>query len=131
MSEITYWCVQFLLTTAIGDETSLFFQIGDSNTVRLGDPIKLIGYSNYAEGDSWDLMHTSLRKKSRLFGHPLFEVACNIYHGASGGIALDKEDRIVGIICAGIESMEEEPTNSKQGFIPINTIIHDIEIQGY
>ena len=115
----------------IGDDASLFFQIGDSNTIGLGDPIKLIGYSNYIKGDSWDLMPTSLRKKSQFLGHPLFEVACNVYHGASGGIVLDKEDRIIGIICAGVESIEEEPTNSKQGFIPINTIIHDIEKQGY
>lgn len=115
----------------IGDGTDLYFQIGDSSTLLLGDPIKLIGYSNYCKGDSWDMMPTTVRKKSHFLGHPLFEVACSIYHGASGGIVLDKEDRIVGLICAGVESAEESSTNSKQGFIPINTIIHDIANQGY
>ena len=114
----------------IGDRTDLCFQIGDSDTLVLGDPIKLIGYSSYIKGDSWDLMPTSFRKRSQYFGHPLFEVACNVYHGASGGIVLDKEDRIVGLICAGVESVEESSANSKQGFIPINTIIQDIVKKG-
>ena len=33
-------------------------------------------------------------------------------------------------ICAGVESVEESSTNSKQGFIPINTIIQDIVKKG-
>ena len=44
--------------------------------------------------------------------------------------AVAKEDRIVGLICAGVESVEESSTNSKQGFIPINTIIQDIVKKG-
>lgn len=111
-------------------EAKSHFQIGDSDTLVLGDPVKMIGYSSYQEGDSWDMMKTSFRKKSKYFGHPLYEVSTNVFHGASGGIVLDKEDRIVGLICAGVESMEESTTNSKQGFIPINTILQDIAQQG-
>ena len=115
---------------SMDDENDLYFQLGDSNTLVLGDPVKVIGYPNHCDGDSWELLKTDFKKKTKLFGHPLYEVTLAIRHGASGGVVLDKEDRIVGLICAGVESMEESPAVYKQGFIPINAILQDIAIQG-
>ena len=61
----------------------------------------------------------------------LYLVDKNVFHGASGGIVLDKNDQIIGLICAGIASMDLPANNSKQGFIPINTVLQDIEQQGF
>ena len=113
------------------EDVPYFFQLGDSNKLRLGDPVKMIGYSDFSKGDSWDVISTSVRKTSRLFGHPLYLVDKNVFHGASGGIVLDKNDQIIGLICAGIASMDLPANNSKQGFIPINTVLQDIEQQGF
>lgn len=115
----------------IGDELSDFFPIGNSDELDLGDAVRLVGFSNFSEGDSYDYVSTSIRKKTRHFGHPLYAVKDNIFHGASGGIVLDSEDRIVGLISAGIESLDDSQSNDKQGFIPINTILGDIRQQGY
>ena len=106
-----------------------FFEVGDSSTLQLGNSVKLIGYSSYNEGDSYDLMNTDIRKISNYFHHPLYEVSTTVFHGASGGIVLDERDRVVGLICAGVESMDEADINSKQGFIPINTILQEISYQ--
>ncbi len=115
---------------SMDDGNDLYFPLGDSSSLGLGDPVKVIGYPNHCEGDTWELLKTDFKKKTQLFGHPLYEVTLAVRHGASGGVVLDKEDRIVGLICAGVESMEESPSEFKQGFIPINTILQDIAIKG-
>ena len=63
------------------------------------------------------------------FNAPLFVVKDNLFHGESGGVVLDKEDKIVGIIRTGIETLEEQPI-SKPGFVPIHLITEDINKKG-
>ena len=113
------------------DGTEEHFVIGNSDSLALGDPVKLIGYPNHSKGDSWALLKADFTKKTRLFGHPLYEVTHPVRHGASGGVVLNKEDQIIGLICAGVESMDDSAFDGKQGFIPINTILKDIALQGY
>ena len=112
------------------DGTDFYFPLGNSDSLKLGDPVKLIGYPNHFKGDSWEYLKTDLTKKTQLFGHPLYEVTHTVRHGASGGVVLNNEDQIVGLICAGVESMDDSPFDSKQGFIPINTILQDVASQG-
>ena len=109
---------------------SSFFPIGNSDNLTLGDSVRLIGFSNYMEGDSYDIIPTSVRKKTNLFGYPLFAVNDNVYHGMSGGVVLDAEDRVVGLISSGIEASGDSVNKDKQGFIPINAILEDINHKG-
>lgn len=104
-----------------------FFTIGNSNTLKIGDVVKIIGFPNFAKGDSYEMRLTEVCKKTTLFNAQLYAVSGNIYHGASGGVVLDKDNRIVGIIRAGIETIEEQPTFEKHGFVPINIVINDID----
>ncbi|NLD48780.1 MAG: hypothetical protein GX660_16575, partial [Clostridiaceae bacterium] len=107
-----------------------YFRIGDSDTLNIGDQVKLIGFPNFIKGDSYDLRFTEVCRKTQLFGTPLFAVTDNIFHGASGGIVLDKNNRIVGIIRAGIETTADNESFDKPGFVPINLVISDIENKG-
>jgi hypothetical protein len=105
---------------------------GDSNLEGplLWTSANNIVYPNHSKGDSWEFLKTDFTKKTQLFGHPLYEVTRQVRHGASGGVVLDEEDQIVGLICAGVESMDDSAFDGKQGFIPINTILQDIALQG-
>ena len=114
---------------SMGNEPDHYFQLGDSGTLHLGDPVILIGYPEYCKGDSWDYLKTTIRKKSKLFEHELYEVDSIIRHGESGGIVLDKNERIIGLICAGVSSMDDA-INCKHGFVPINIILEDIAKRG-
>ncbi len=113
------------------DGSEEYFLIGNSDSLSVGDPVKLIGYPNHSKGDSWALLKTDLKKKTNYFRHPLYEVTLPVHHGASGGVVLDKEDQIVGLICAGVESLDDPTFDGKQGFIPINIILQDIALHGY
>lgn len=107
-----------------------YFKIGDSNILKIGDRVKIIGFPNFVKGDSYELRLTEICKKTKLFGAPLFAVSDNIFHGASGGVVLDIDNRIVGIVRAGIETIEESISFDKSGFVPINLVISDIDNKG-
>lgn len=107
-----------------------YFHIGDSDTLKIGDQVKLIGFPNFIKGDSYDLRITEICKKTQFFGAPLFAVNDPIFHGASGGIVLDKDNRIVGVIRTGIETSADNKLFDKPGFVPINLVISDIDNKG-
>lgn len=55
-----------------------------------------------------------------------------IYHGASGGVVLDENEKVVGIVKAGIQTCtpkEELLSNQQQGFVPINLVMQHIREQ--
>jgi len=106
------------------------FQIGDSQSLNIGEKVKVIGFPNHMEGDTYYNRSTEICKKTRLFNTPLFAVKDSIIHGMSGGLVLDKDNKVVGIIRAGIETAEEQIMISKQGFVPIDLITKDIDQKG-
>ena len=111
------------------EESSQSFAIGDSRNLKIGEPVKVIGYASFMQGDTYDLRSTEICRKTMFFRAPLFVVKDNLFHGESGGVVLDKENRIVGIIRTGIETAEEQPIN-KQGFVPIHLVTEDINKKG-
>ena len=52
-------------------------------------------------------------------GAEMFTVNGRVVHGSSGGLVLDSDHNIVGIIKGGIVSMEEDDQCENQGFVPI------------
>lgn len=131
--EINELCRDKILDYALYDQCknpNRYFMIGNSDALKIGDVVKVIGFPNYITGDSYDLRLTEICRKTKLFNAPLYVVSSAIYHGASGGIVLDKDNRIVGIVRAGIETAEEQPSFDKSGFVPINLIIDNIDQKG-
>ncbi|MDO9534067.1 MAG: serine protease [Bacillota bacterium] len=131
--ELNEICKDQVLDYALYDQCrncNHYFHIGDSDTLNIGDQVKLIGFPNFIKGDSYDLRFTHISKKTQLFGAPLFAVSNSIFHGASGGVVLDKDNKIVGVIRAGIETSAESELFDKPGFVPINLIISDIDNKG-
>lgn len=111
------------------EECGQSFSLGDSRDLKIGEPVKVIGYASFMQGDTYDLRTTEICRKTMFFNAPLFVVKDNLFHGESGGVVLDKEDKIVGIIRTGIETLEEQPI-SKPGFVPIHLITEDINKKG-
>lgn len=107
------------------------FQLGDSDSLKIGDSVKLIGFPHFNQGDSYALIKTEIEAKTSFMGAPLYAVNGNVRHGASGGIVLDSNNLIVGLIMAGADTTDTQASSgAKQGFIPINTIINDVQSKG-
>ena len=102
------------------------FNIGDSKNINLDDEIILIGYPDYIKGDSPNIQRCRVASKTKYLGAPLYTVTGRIMHGASGGVVLNENYEVIGIIKGGVATMEESDTSSKQGFIPIDIVEADL-----
>lgn len=101
--------------------------LGDSTKLRIGDSIIAIGYPNYSKGDSPYIQECKITSIKNYLGAKLYTISGRIVHGASGGVVLDDNYNVVGIIKGGIASMEESDTSENQGFIPIHLVISDLK----
>lgn len=101
--------------------------IGNSADLNVGDTVVIAGFPNYIEGDTITKEECKITGITTLFGAKFYKVSGRIVHGASGGIVLDTSYRVVGIIKGGISSDGEDNSDIKQGFLPIDLVIEDIE----
>lgn len=102
------------------------FKIGDSKNIKLDDEIIVVGYPDYVEGDTPNIQRCRVSSKTSYLGAPLYTITGRIIHGASGGVVLNKNYEVIGIIKGGIATMEESDIFSKQGFIPIDIVEDDL-----
>jgi Tol biopolymer transport system component len=66
---------------------------GDSDSVRLGDPVLLLGYPDYADGNvSWTEGAVTVHDEEWIKSDAL------VSHGHSGGMLLDREGHLIGIL---------------------------------
>lgn len=105
-----------------------FLNIGDSNSLNIGDKVTIVGYPNFQKGDSYNIQERKISGKKTFMECILYTVDGIICHGASGGAVFDKHNNVVGIIKAGIENMESEQLTVNQGFIPIHFAIQNIKL---
>ena len=78
------------------------WELGDSQKIQTGTKVKLVGFPNYSEGDTpyiEDCKVTS--KKCSYRGEDIYTVSGRIVHGASGGVVLDDDYKVIGIIECG------------------------------
>lgn len=101
-------------------------ELGDSEGIRLGDKVIIVGYPDYNENDSPNIQTCEVISKTKYMGAPLYSVSGKIFHGASGGVVLDMNYKVIGIVKAGVVTMEEVQNNSKQGFVPMNIVLEDL-----
>jgi S1-C subfamily serine protease len=113
-------------------------QLGNSDKVRVQDPIMVIGYPGVASnwGDN-DLVsnesnfvptatngHISALKTSNI-GTPLLQSDAAITHGNSGGPVFNEQSEVIGIATAGAESAQ-----GFNFFVPINVAMEFVRQTG-
>jgi len=99
------------------------FELGDSRKLELGDSVTIIGYPNFQKGNSPMIQRCDITSKKEFMGAPLYTVSGRIVHGSSGGVVLNDNGQVVGIIKAGIVKLDEDETNENQGFIPMHVVL--------
>ncbi|HUJ13610.1 MAG TPA: trypsin-like peptidase domain-containing protein [Thermoanaerobaculia bacterium] len=123
-----------LLHVARHDLPSL--QIGDSDTVRIGDPVWSIGYPEVASSTDdviggWLSRESDLEAtlsngtitaiKSDITNTPVFQSNVGIYRGNSGGPAVNRDGAVIGISTWGHSDADQikflVPINVARGFL--------------
>lgn len=101
--------------------------MGNSSNLKIGDTVVIAGFPNYIKGDTITKEECKITGKTKLFGAPFYKVSGIIVYGASGGIVLNTNHQVVGIIKGGYSSEDEDNTSIKQGFVPIDLVISDLK----
>ncbi len=100
-----------------------YLELGDSNKLKIGDEVTIIGYPNFQKGDSYNIQKRRISGIKNFLGNILYTVDGTICHGASGGVVLDIFNKVVGIVKAGVENMETDENTVNQGFIPMHLVL--------
>lgn len=111
------------------NEDKYTLKIGDSTKLKTGDPITIIGYPNHTEGNTPYIQNCAITSQKLFLQAPFITVSGRIVHGASGGLVLNSNHEVVGIIKGGIVTLADED-NENQGFIPIHLALNHMKLCG-
>ncbi len=102
-------------------------ELGDSTSIEVGHKVTVIGYPDYLDGDTPYIHTCRITSRTRYLGECLYTVSTRIMHGASGGAVLNEDNKVIGIIKAGVASFDEKEDVAKHGFVPIHIALqHNI-----
>lgn len=111
------------------------WELGNSDDVREGVTVKILSYPQYVSVDSISEVICKVTGKKKLnLQDPIWCVDKQLFHGSSGGIVLDEENKVIGVVEAGTNAfcLEDDclsPEPSISGFIPINRIIENYKMR--
>lgn len=60
-------------------------------------------------------------------GALFYTVSGRIVHGASGGIVLNADNQVIGIIKGGIVDYNDDSVTADQGFVPLHLMLEHLE----
>lgn len=83
----------------VGGKNLPFLQLGDVNSLHVGDHVVAIGSPLGLEGTASDGIVSALRDADRM---QWIQTTAPVSHGNSGGPLLDLNDRVVGVITWGV-----------------------------
>jgi RNA-directed DNA polymerase len=81
-------------------------QLGDARKVKIGDPVKVLGFPNYAEGHTVHQYLGTVAGRKKRFKAVLFSLSAPIYAGTSGGPVLNIDNEVIGIAVTGVRNDE-------------------------
>ena len=88
-SEIDYACYEW------GTNSEDALELGNSNSISIGSEVTIIGYPKYSKGNSPEIQEVKIISSRMFCGQTIYTVGGRLVHGASGGVVLDKECRVV------------------------------------
>ncbi|MDP7591594.1 MAG: reverse transcriptase domain-containing protein [Litorilituus sp.] len=88
---------------------------------KKGTTVHTIGYPNYNSGEEPTYIEAKIIGKSSFMGAERIKIDSNIRHGNSGGVVLNTDGKVVGIVSNGNAIGADTKNNSS--FIPIETLL--------
>lgn len=105
-----------------GLKLSSYLHKGESGKLKIGDSIRVVGFPDYAPGETIHDYPGVIVGQKICFGNKRFNVSAQIYKGNSGGPVLNAEGKVVGIAVTGEDRPGIKPPRVEYGVIPIELI---------
>jgi len=83
--------------------------------------IYIIGYPNHRHGDQPTILEMKIKGPTSYFKQKRIKVDKNIQHGFSGGVVIDTDGKVIGVVANGNEVASR--TTNDSAFIPIETLL--------
>jgi len=115
--------LDIMILTFEGMDRFACLQKGESGKLQRGDPVCVVGFPNYAPGNTVHVhpgVIAGLKKSCA--GDKRFNVSADIYKGNSGGPVLDVENKVIGIAVTGEDRPGLQPPKEEYGAIPIELL---------
>ena len=119
--QIDYACYKF------ASQSEDAFEIGTSRDLQIGSRVTMIGYPDYVNGNSPDIQDVRITSIRKFMGQSIYTVSGRVIHGSSGGVVIDENYKVVGIIRCGTKSLDESENTTIHGFIPIDDVVLDLK----
>ena len=101
----------------------LHLRIGTVDDLRVGQPIVLMGFPRYHDGDGVAIHHGPIVQSKFYNKIPHFVIDPVIFRGNSGGPVLDAKNRVIGIAVKGYERPDHFTEKDElSSFVPISMI---------
>lgn len=97
-----------------------YLKKGDDSNLKPGFEIKLMGFPDYSQGDSYHCHLGKITQKKNLLGEDMWLVDIPILHGISGGPVFNTNNEVIGIAVRGTEKHNNE--TKSHAFIPISRL---------
>jgi RNA-directed DNA polymerase len=110
-----------LATFQTGYPDPVSLKKGDSNRLRIGDPVRVLGFPNYDLGHTIQEFQGHVTGFKQLFGSRRIMVDAPIIKGNSGGPVLNGDSEVIGVAYRGSDRMEEKWEN-ESGVTPIASL---------
>lgn len=87
-----------------------------------GTKVILIGYPNYSPGDKPTVIKTEISGSYHISDLKRIRVREIIVKGMSGGVAINEDGQVIGVISDGLDNRQGNYTSLPCGFVPINRV---------
>lgn len=108
---------------------SRMLKSGDSTNLRIGDQVIIAGYPNHQKDSSPYIQTCSITSQKIYLGALFYTVSGRIVHGTSGGVVLNTNHEVIGIVKGGIVTLADDEIQENQGFVPIHLALDHLEKQ--
>lgn len=102
------------------------FLYNEKAFIEIGMEVIIAGFPNYLEGNTINIQHGHVTSQVKYFKNKIWTVDVSLAKGLSGGVVLNSELEVIGIVVSGKKYMDSDETDTPHGFMPFKLVMQHL-----